>query len=107
MTGHLVVVEGFKLKANPGTIGGVGNLLIPKIKCQGKQICNSISFTVTDNTFSGSGNLTANSTKAKGGGLAMILDNATVTVTLSDGHGGTEPSVITVDDPGQGKVRAV
>ena len=102
----LLVVDGCTLQATPGTVSGLGGMLLPKVKCSGKQVYNFISFNVTDGAFTGSGVLAATSIKVKITSLAAVRSDATADIVLSDGHGGTEPCHVIVLNAGQSKVRA-
>lgn len=105
---NYLVCEGCTLKATPGTatITVAACITLPKLKCKGKAVYNTIVFTVSDGSYTGGGSLLANSTKVKSQGLACVLDNATVAVTLTSGSS-TEPCTVSVLSAGQTKVKGI
>ena len=109
--GKKVVVEGCTLKgSHEDTITILPtSVLSQKAKCGGKKIYQTIIFTSKAGTYNGGGTLGGASQKATGNNLPFVLEDAKVTITLTNTPPATDTksSDITVADCGQTKVKVL
>lgn len=120
MAAELLTVEGAELEVkSPAGASGTISILpasikAARVKCGGNAAYKTIAFSVDNYTSpaissgTGAGVITGNTTKTKSSGAALVREDATAIITITDTVNpfGTEAAEIGIKTPGQTKVKA-
>jgi hypothetical protein len=113
---ELITVTGatLALKTGTGTVfaNNILSVIANKVKCSAHSVYTTLAFTVSGyfggpvSNGTGAGLIVGSATKVKAEGAAVVLENDSVLVTISDGSHTTTDTVY-VSVAGQLKVKAV